>query len=508
MFKIVLISTDESAAALGAKIISANLIKHGFDTSIVLMPYLGDNFSKFHWEDLENICKGANLIGISCMTHGIKKAVEVRKALQKNVKAPVIIGGVHAILDPESAFDSFDFICYGEGEDLIVELADCLANNRSFCDIPGLQGKYQGKIFKNPPQPLSKDINDYPFPDYDLSHQYILVSNRLVPMKFGHITCDSFEVMGSRGCPHSCTYCSNHKINENFPWRKKVRQYTNDYFIAHLKEVNRAYPVIRSFWLEDDTFFAKDTGQIRDFAIRYKKEINKPFIILVSPWTYSEEKVRIMAEAGMDRLIFGIQSGSENVNYNVYNRKIANDKLLEIVRSLSNFKEVLTHYDFIGMNPFETREDLISTIQFIKKFPAPFFIFSNNLAFYPGTKLRERAIEAGLNISHRDRHGDARHGYSVLKNENIKHKLFHFTLLMMAGKSSRVKIGSVPRAFVSDRMLRFYSFLDKKCESFINRCVALLSIIMMHADWKLFLRKHLGRKQIQDLKKIYFNLFK
>lgn len=492
---------------MGVKALSSNLIKHGFKTSIVIMASWQRNFGSFCWNDLEELCKNTDLIGISCMTHGVAKAIEVKNRLQENINAPIIIGGIHATLAPDSLLDNFELICHGEGEDLIVELAKRLRDNNIFYRIPGLWVRSDGKIFKNQCQPLSSDLNDYPFPDYDLEHQYILESNRLVAMEPQHIICDYFEVMGARGCPHSCAFCSNYKIKQDFPWRKIVRQYSIDYFISHLKEICRVYPQVRSFWLEDDTFFAKEYDQVREFAQRYKKEINKPFCILLSPWTYDEEKVSLLIEAGMDRIIFGIQSGSENTNYNIYSRRISNKKILEITHSLNRFKGMLPYYDFIGMNPFEIGGDLINTIQLVKKFPTPFFIFSNNLAFYPGTKLRELAIQANLDISRRDRHTDAKHGYSILKNEKIKHKLFHFLFLMMAGKANKIKIGLIPRFLISEWAISFYCFLDKRFSYLTNKIISSLSTILIYTDWKEFLRKHLSRKQIANLKSIYYKVF-
>ena len=380
--KVVLISTDESPVGMGVKALSANLIKHGFKTAVVIMATWRDNFKNFIWEDLKEVCQDAGLIGISCMTHGVAKAIEVKNELKKKLKTPIIIGGIHATLEPDISLDNFKLICHGEGEDLLVELAKRLNHSQPSYDIPGLWGRYNGQVFKNPAQPLSSDLDGYPFPDYDLKHQFILESNRLVPMELSHIICDYFEVMGSRGCPHSCTFCSNYKIKQDFPWRKIIRNYSVDYFIGHLKEILRVYPAVKSFWLEDDTFFVKEYGQIQEFAQRYKREINRPFCILISPWTYSEDKVRLLVEAGMDRLIMGIQSGSENTNYNIYERKIPNKKILEITQSLNKFKGMIPYYDFIGMNPLETREDLVNTIRLVKKLPTPCFIFSNN--FYLG----------------------------------------------------------------------------------------------------------------------------
>lgn len=507
--KVILISTDENPAAMGIKAVSSNLKKNGFETILIIMANWDDNFKSFSWEALQAICKDAVLIGLSCMTHGVKKALEVKNKLaQSGIDSPFIIGGIHATLDPESLINDFDFVCNGEGEDLIVELAGRLNGHQPYADIPGLWGRKNGSVFRNHPQPLNKDLSDYPYPDYDLGHQLILESDELVPMGLGHIVCDYFEVMGSRGYPHNCAYCSNEKVKKDFPWRNKVRQYTNDYFIGHLKEICRVYPNVRSFWLEDDTFFAKSYSEIEDFANRYKREIHKPFCVLVSPWTYSEEKIGLLVDIGMDRLILGIQSGSENTNYNTFNRKISNSRVLDIVRSLNKFKGALPYYDFIGMNPFETRQDLMDSIQFIKRFPVPFFIFSNSLAYYPGTRIRERALEAGFNIECRDRHTDAKHGYNILCKEKMGHKFFHFILLLMGGKANAVKIGLVPRIFVCSSALKFYCFLDKHCGYLLDKGTAILSAFMIWSDWKYFLKKRLNRKQIQALKRFYHKFFK
>jgi radical SAM superfamily enzyme YgiQ (UPF0313 family) len=139
----------------------------------------------------------------------------------------------------------------------------------------------------------------------------------------------------------------------------------------HLKAVKERFPQVRSFWIEDDTFFAKSTEEIVLFSDRYKNEINLPFQILISPWTYKKEKVDPLIKVGMTKLIMGIQSGSERVNAEVYDRKITRQRLMEIAASLHEYTHLKKCYDFIGMNPFENAEDLINTIGFLKELPYP-----------------------------------------------------------------------------------------------------------------------------------------
>ncbi|MFH0855118.1 MAG: radical SAM protein [Candidatus Omnitrophota bacterium] len=501
--KIALISTDESRVGMGVKTLSACLIGSGFDTVTALLPTTGNSLKGTHWADLNKICSGAGLICISCMTHGVSRAVEVKNKLQETTRSPIIVGGIHASLDPESLRGNFELICSGEGEDAIVELASRIKNKEAFYDIPGLIGNWNGKVFNNPAQPLSKDLNNYPFPDYDLSRQYILESGRIIPMSCSHIDLNHFVILGSRGCPHSCSYCSNYKLKQDFPWRRLVRHYSVDYLINHLKKASESYPQIRSFWLEDDTFFAKELDEIKEFSARYKEEVNKPFLILISPWTYCREKVELLIEAGMSGLIMGIQSGSENTNRNIYERRISNSKVLEITASLNKFSGVSKYYDFIGMNPFEGRQDLVDTIRFIKRLPQPFFIFNNNLAFYPGTRLHEKALKLNLDISKRDKHADANIGYLALRREKIGHKFFHFLLLMMAGSVNKWRVGFIPRFMVSGPAMRMYVVLDRRAGFLMNWAVSNLSLVFMYLDWKFILKRIFSRKQLNKLKIVY-----
>lgn len=503
--KIVLISTDEGVAGMGVRTLSSCLIERGFETVVVLMSTLEKHFKKYYIKDLDIICNGAGLIGISCMTHGVQKAVEIKNYVSARFKVPVIIGGIHASLSPESLLDNFDMICHGEGEDMIIELAERLNSDKPYDDIPGLWIKTSNDVIQNKNIKLKRDLNDYPFPDYDFTRQFIFKDDRISPIipDSADIQLDDFVVLGSRGCPHNCTYCCNNALKKHFPWLKNVRHYSIDYLIDCLKEALGYYPAIRRFWIEDDTFFAKGIDEISEFSKRYKDEIHVPFTILVSPWTFDENKIEPLIDAGMTKLIIGIQSGSESVNHNIYNRKLPNADIMNIVRVLHKYSsKVLICYDFIGMNPFETGEDLINTVQFIKNIPTPFWLYNNSLAFYPETDLCKQAIKAGLDIDIRVKHSEATVGYSILIKDKIKNKIFHFILLLMAGCANEAYIGKVNRVFLSDSFISFYRFFSKRL-SWITDCVIcilawiMLNIISLGAQFRLnnikgFVKKLVG----------------
>ena len=483
--------------AIGVRTLSSYLKENGFETTVILMGTPEKDLRNFCWDDLYKLCKNASLIGISCMTHDLPKAVEVKKALTKKIPVPIVVGGIHASLDPGSLIKNFDLVCHGEGEDVIVELAKRLQDNRLYDDVPGLWVKHNKNIIKNTNKPLLKNLNEYPIPNYNFRSQFILEANHLIPLKLvpAHVPIDDFVVLGSRGCPHHCTYCCNRKIKHDFPWRKRPIHYSVDYLINHLKSVCNAYPSVKSFWIGDDTFFEKTLEDIKEFATRYKKEINKPFQILISPWTYKEEKIRPLIKAGMNKLIMGIQSGSEHVNAAIYDRRLSNKKMMEIAHSLNRFSSLITIcYDFIGMNPFESERDMIKTINFIKELPIPFFIFNNNLAFYPGTELYNQAVKAGLDVSKRVKHSDVQIGLDILKNEKIKHKIFHLILLYMAGSANRFHIGKIPRLFISRPFIKLYHFLNNRLSSTTNGLIESLCPLFTCLQWGRTLSRILGPK--------------
>lgn len=485
--KVVLISTDENKFALGSRILSSHLKENGVISTLVIMDTEKESFHGFCWEDLYRICNGADLIGMSCMTHGLRKAIEIKNALKK-MTIPIVIGGIHASLDPDSLIGEFDIVCHGEGEDALLELVHHIETGKQYLNIPGLWIATDKEVIKNASIPLKKSLNDYPIPDYDFKKQFTIEGQHLVNFDDSHIPTEDFVILGSRGCPHNCSYCSNQKLKQNFHWRKIPVHYSIDYLIEHIKTVCGIHPAVKSFWLEDDTFFAKSSEEIQEFSVRYKNEINKPFQILISPWTYKEEKLTHLIEAGMNKLIMGIQSGCEDVNKNIYDRKIASKRIYDITSSLNRYSSMCKYYDFIGMNPFETADNLVETIEFVKKIPPPFVLYNNNLAFYPGTALYNRAIKEGLDVSIRIRHSEASVGYKILREENINNKLLHLIFLLMAGHVNSYMIGSIPRIFLARPFLYIYKILSTQLKLTSEPVVKLLCIILPVLQWRKVLK--------------------
>jgi hypothetical protein len=279
-----------------------------------------------------------------------------------------------------------------------------------------------------------------------------------------------------------------------------VGHYSVDYLIKQLTGIKELFPEVKSFWIEDDTFFAKKQEEIALFAKRYKEEVNLPFKILISPWTYSPEKLEPLIDAGMTKLMMGVQSGCERVSKELYDRNMTNERLLNIVKSLHEYKNLLKCYDFIGMNPFETSDDLRETISFIKSIPLPFYMFCNNLAFYPGTELHAKASSLGLDVSLRVKHSEPEIGLRIILREKLDHKIFHLLLLLMGGMATKYRYGSVPGVFLSEPMLSFYFQLDRLFPKTSNLLAIVIARLFYHCNWKKIVKKFFSPRAISAVR--------
>ena len=209
MYKIVLISTSTYPSDQGLRIISSCLKQAGYNSEIVFLPEEEDynkKYSKRVLKQLNNICKDSLLIGIASYASTSIRANQVINHLKK-LNIPIVYGGIHATISPDLCIKENNIICIGEGEEAIVELANSIKDKQDITKIKNLWVKKDGKIIKNEVRPLI-DLNKLPFADYDIKNHYILEKSKIVPFKEKHLNGQIFY-QTIRGCPNSCTYCSN-----------------------------------------------------------------------------------------------------------------------------------------------------------------------------------------------------------------------------------------------------------------------------------------------------------
>lgn len=419
--RITLISPYPDIASLGIRIMSSLLKQEGFTTNLIFLPNIAAEksrkpqfvylYDQSVMEELIEICGDSHLVGISLMTNYFEGAAQITKALKRNLRAPVIWGGIHATIRPEECLAYADIVCLGEGEHAVLELAQKLNKGESYYHINNLWFKKDGHIIKNPLRPLIQDLDSLPFPDYDLESHYILEQSRIHPLDESllkkalargsisrYMNMVAYQTMATRGCPHKCTYCCNDTLRNLYPGQNYVRRRSAGNIIDELAQVKEKSSFIQAFWFSDDSFFATNDEEIKRFSQLYKDKIGFPFFCLGSPTTINERKMDYLIEAGLRCIQMGIQTGSRRVCEEIYQRRISNEQVINAARIINRYRKKLLPplYDFILDNHYETEEDVLATLNLLVKLPRPYSLQLFSLVLYPGTQLYNQARRDGV----------------------------------------------------------------------------------------------------------------
>jgi len=178
-----------------------------------------------------------------------------------------------------------------------------------------------------------------------------------------------------------------------------VRLHSVDRVIEELEHTLEYLDFIGLLGFGDDDFFVRPSKQLDDFSSKYKKRVGLPFGIAVSANTYSKEKLELLLDAGLKFIQMGVQSGSQQILDEVYNRKIKIAKTREVVCQIEPYKKTRDLdflLDFIIDNPYETPDDIIQTYQYLLNLPLHVRINIFFLAFFPGTPIYDRALKDGI----------------------------------------------------------------------------------------------------------------
>ncbi|MDP3296706.1 MAG: radical SAM protein [Thermodesulfovibrionia bacterium] len=399
--KLLLISLQSNAYVTGLKYIAANARANGHDARILLLPGYLENTLNTAIEDFIHDYN-PDLIGIGLMSIEFYPAKNLTRLLREKFHIPIIWGGVHVILKPEECLRYADYVCYGEGERTIVSLLEHLRDKGRdvLPDIPNVWVKGNGMTIKQPHAAPEMNLDSLPFQEYLPEYFYGFHKNRIYnfarnPRLFRKYalyggTCHMAITM--RGCLFHCSFCGN-SIFMNL-YGKKIRGRSVANVIRELKEVKKD-PYVLYINIQDDCFFAHDREWIKRFCEEYKKHINLPFLVRVIPTMMDREKLFMLRDAGLSWIVMGIQSGSDRVNFEIYNRKVRFSSVMKAAQIISE-TGAAPFYEMIVDNPYEIEEDEIETITSIANLKKPYTISLAHLTFFPGAPIAEKAIKDNI----------------------------------------------------------------------------------------------------------------
>lgn len=446
--KITLISTSTYPSDQGIRTISSVLKKEKHEVKIIFMTLSEDysiNYTKDELVQLLKLCKDSQLIGINSFASTSHRAERIISFLKKHLNVLIVYGGVHATVSPQDCIKHCDIVCVGEGEEAMIDIVNALEEGKTLDKIKNLWIKKGEKIIRNPVRNLIDNLDVFPLPDYEIETHYILDKGRIRNFLEYDLGGQIFFLTG-RGCPYGCDYCSNSLFNKLYEGKRKkvLRWHSPEYIINGILYLKKKFPTLGYFDIRDDTFSLRPIEDIKKFCKLYREKIKMRFKCLADPHTISEEKIKLLVDAGCTDIIVGIQ-GSQRTNLEIYHRMQKDEDVLKAARILNKYKKLAVMYDVITCNPYEKASDILNLIKLLQKLPKPYYLSVNNLVFFPGSKLYQKAIsdkiikkesDSAYQLNYWDR---SKH--IMLKKKNI---YLNLILNLMRGSVTKSRFGFMP----------------------------------------------------------------
>ncbi len=301
-----------------------------------------------------------DLIGFSVMTSMVEDAFEMAAGIKESAPdSKIIFGGPHPSVAPEHVLENanVDAVCIGEGEKVMYNL---VKSDLSFAGIEGIWFKQNGQIIKNPQCKPVEVLDELEFPNRDLldAKQYFSKWFQLDPVS---LSLRGNNIIASRGCPYRCSYCQP-TLSKIFG--KKIRKRSPENIVEELVLLKKKYNV-EAFMFQDDTLTI-DKGwvfNICDEIIR--KKINLVWGCNTRANMVDKEMFLKMKEAGLRKVNMGIESSSQRILDDVYNKGITIEQIRNAVDVFRELDLKVQGYFMIGA-PHETEKDIVNTIRFAK----------------------------------------------------------------------------------------------------------------------------------------------
>ena len=259
------------------------------------------------------------IIGFYCDFNNIHWVTIFSREIKQLFPEVIVLAGGPQTVGLDADFfkaTSIAAACVGEGEETLLELMDFFVHQQG--SLPAISGirflDEQGKLVETPARKPPENLDHIPWPDITLTNDY---------KHYGLL-----PILTGRGCPFGCTFCYE---GAN---AKHVRRHSVDSLIAEIRDNFTRNPEIKYINFLDDTFTldAKRVRQICDEVKKIREDYDFVWFASAHISTIAKERdmAKNLAEAGLKKIFFGLESGSDQVLQS-YNKKITRSLVVKVV---------------------------------------------------------------------------------------------------------------------------------------------------------------------------------
>jgi radical SAM superfamily enzyme YgiQ (UPF0313 family) len=381
---------------------------------------------------IDKIPKDTELIGLtSLFSHAWFLVKEIIAAIRYAFPDIVIVvGGEH----PTSAADmvlkdgKVDFVIMGEGEETFVEILDNISKGKKCFDLNGIAYLSNTEnLVVNEKRKRIRAIDSFPFPDWDQwSIREYINYEQVTGVNLGR----AIPILGSRGCPYECTFCSNKDM-----WTKRYIMRDGKQIVGEMRYMRDKYNV-SVFNFMDSTFIinkAKIT-QFCEELIKSKLNIEYQLPAGTRSEALTNNVINLLEQSGLRNIALAPESGSEMIR-SIVKKNINYNDFIDTVKALNKSKITASCFIVIGF-PEDNYHTLKESLKMIRKlaFLGVDDITVSQFTPYPGSQYYRQLVESGKIDDQYDRLSDIVSFYSSKPRsyaENIKEGDLYKIMLRM-----------------------------------------------------------------------------
>ena len=359
---------------------------------------------KIGWKSLRKIIieERPDVVGVGdkvCYMHEGIKAVKMAKEINPDV---VTVGGGHFHSHlPEYSLKNFpelDFIVRFEGEETFLELLQALREGNNLSEVESIAYREDARAITTPPRSLIENLDNLPFPDYDL-----MPINKYSP--FGNLWPRAITIQGGRGCAYDCNFCAwtacegEHKlIDGKVILVPKYRKKNVARVIEEIDFLYNKYGVRYLFWV--DGTWNHEHEWVNDLCEEIIKRGYKLgwWAFVRADLLLEQERLGIlekMVRAGFRHTLFGGERPVDEELKMIGKSKLHASDLKEACWLLEKkYPEVFRQATFTSGIRVETKKTMERLGEFARDSHLDFAAF-HPLIPWPGTPLWEEANSKG-----------------------------------------------------------------------------------------------------------------
>lgn len=321
-----------------------------------------------------------DLLVIHATTPSIYNDIEQASVIKSRTGCKVAFVGQHVSAEPDNTFEIgsgvVDYVLRHEYDYTLKDIAAGVLPAENL----GLSWTQDGKVIHNPNRPPLANVDELPFPAWQL------IEPEWYPdggKKFPFLT-----LITGRGCNNGCMFCRDPQLMYGY----KLRNRSALKVVDEMEYDIQTHPQIREIMFETDTF-AADPQHVEDVC----REIMRRGIHKKISWSCNMRVdtdlnvLKLMREANCRMLMTGFEFGYDDGLKNIAKGGVNTEMARRYAHKAHDLGFTIHGCFMIGA-PGETPETARQTIDFAKSLPMD-TIQITGVATYPGTSLYRWAKE-------------------------------------------------------------------------------------------------------------------